>query len=127
MNKVFISVFRNAEFEARGCDCSANGLSHRVNSGWLFWNCSSEEAIQNCNDNGIDPNLQFIIHERTLWGEDHSFAEPLVKPVGLQMFGGNFLYTSNCNCFKFGKETTCRPIPIHDRFESQEEYNALSI
>lgn len=123
MNITSISIYRSAGT----CDCTNNGLSSKVNSAWLFWNCSADEAIEYCKDNMINPNFQFIIHNRDLWGEDHSFAEPLIKPKGLQMFGGNFLYTSNGNCFKFRGETCGRPIPIHDRFESQEMYNALSI
>lgn len=132
MNKVLVSIFRDANIG----DCTNNGLSSRVSNGLLFWNCSREEAIAWCKENGEDPNVHFIINKRILWGEDHSFAEPLVKPAGLQMFGGNFIYTSNGNFYHFDKfvpgigampEKTNRPIPIHDRFESQEMYNALSI
>lgn len=110
-----------------GCDCTGNGLSSKVNSAYLFWNCTSEEAIEYCKDNLINPKYQFIIHKRELWNEDHSFAEPLIKPSGIQMFGGNFLYTSDDNFYKFGNEKTGRPIPIHDRFETQEEYDFYSV
>ena len=132
MDKTLVSIFRDASIG----DCTNNGLSSRVTSGLLFWNCSREEAIKWCNENDINPNLQFIINKRILWGEDHSFAEPLIKPDGLQMFGGNFIYTSNGYFYRFDKvdphvgkikEMTNRPIPIHDRFESQKMYDAMSI
>lgn len=131
MNKTRISIFRNVDLG----DCTNNGLSSRVTRAWLFWDCSHEDAVNWCNTNNENPNLQFIINKRELWGEDHSFAEPLIKPDGIQVFGGNFLYTSNGNFYHFDKmvpgvgkmkEKTNRPIPIHDRFETQEEYEALT-
>ena len=105
-------------------DCTGNGLSSNVDSGYLFWDCSHEEAIDYCNNNNIDPTKQFIIKNRELWGEDHSYAEPLDmkfwnKHHGCQQFGGNFVYTSNGNCFKYRGERVTRPISVHDRFEVQ--------
>ena len=66
----------------------------------------------------INPKYQFFLVNRTLWEEDHSYAEPLVKPEGMnQMFGGNFVYTSGDNFYKLGGLKTGSPIPVHDRFE----------
>ena len=64
--------------------------------GTLFWNCSCEEAIQWCNENDENPTSCFIMKERILWGEDHSYAEPLdiefwKKLNSVQQFGGNFI------------------------------------
>jgi hypothetical protein len=120
MNKTLVNVFRAVDF----ADCTANGLSSKVASGYLFWNCSREEAIEWCNKSGVNPRFQFIIKERELWDEDHSYAEPLDinywnKRNGCQQFGGNFIYTSNSNCFKYRRETVNRPIKVHDRFEVQ--------
>lgn len=49
-------------------------------------------------------------------------AVPVVKPKGMigPMFGGNFIYSSDS---RFPMKY---PVPIHDRFETQEVYNALS-
>ena len=109
-------------------DCSNHGLSSRVPSAYLFWDCTEDEAIAYCEQHNINPNLQFIIVPRTLWGEDHSYAEPLVKPEGsfAQTNGGNFLYTSG-TAFKFRGETTGRPIPIHDRFDDWDTFNSMCI
>ena len=102
-------------------DCTGNGLSSNVDSGYLFWDCSHEEAIDYCNNNNIDPTKQFIIKNRELWGEDHSYAEPLDIDYwgkgGNQMFGGNFIYTSDNNFYKYKGEKIGRPIKVHDRFE----------
>lgn len=125
MNKTLVNVFRTTNLG----DCTGNGLSSKVDSGYLFWNCSREEAIEYCKEKNIDPTKQFIIKERELWGEDHSYAEPLdlefwKRPNSVQQFGGNFIYTSNSNCFKYRGETVTRPIKVHDRFEVQyNDYN----
>lgn len=110
-NDIF-SVLRNATGDYTG-----NGLSNRVNKALTFFYCTRDEAIQYCKDNLINPEKCFYIVKRTLWREDHSYAEPLIKQTGLQMFGGNFLYTSNDSSFKFKGEKCTRPIAIHDRYE----------
>lgn len=108
-------------------DCSNNGLSNRIDSAQLFWECSREEALEYCTKKGINPEEQFILVERTLWEENHSYAEPLVKPEGMhQCFGGNFLYTSSSNGCNISGTRCNTPIPIHDRFETWEEYEHLS-
>lgn len=120
MNKTLVNVFRTANIG----DCTGNGLSANVDCGLLFWNCTREEAIEWCNNNNTDPTKQFIIKKRDLFGADHSYAEPLDiefwnKHQGCQQFGGNFIYTSNGNCFKYHGEMVNRPIKVHDRFEVQ--------
>lgn len=122
MSKSLYSVLRRAEG-----DCTGNGLSSKVTNGWMFYNCTREEAIQYCKDNQINPDKCFFLAKRMLWGKDHSYAEPLVKQQGNQMFGGNFLYTSNDGSFKFEGENFACPIPVHDRFETQYENDGLSI
>ena len=54
--------------------CTIDGLSSKVDSGYLFWDYSHEEAIEYCKEKNIDPTKQFIIKNRELWGEDHSYA-----------------------------------------------------
>ena len=123
MKHCLYSVLRDAD----GSDYSNHGLSSRVTSTYLFWDCTNAEAIAFCEEHNINPNNQFILVDRTLWGEDHSYAEPLVKPDGMaQTSGGNFLYTSNGNGFKFRGEKVGRPIPVHDRFEDWDTFNYMS-
>ena len=56
-------VYRSADRQ----DCTNNGLSSRVSSAYLFWDCTRAEAMQYCAEHNI-PNLeQFIIVPRTLW------------------------------------------------------------
>ena len=122
MKVLYVTVFRAAGYP----DCTNNGLSARVNSAELFWECTHDEAIEWCKEHQKDPEKQFILVDRKLWGEDHSYAEPLIKPTGkMQVFGGNFLYTSDSRMYKTSGVAKL-PIPVHDRFETWEEFDALS-
>ncbi len=123
MEKLTVFVYRD---NLR--DCTGNGVSSRHDTMTLFMYCKKEEALKHCEDNGIEVDSCLYLNMRQLWGEDHVFAEPLVKPcnkVG-PMFGGNFVYTSDSRLYKFGG-TYHLPIPIHDRFETQQEYDGLSV
>lgn len=123
MNILNVTVFRPAGFP----DCTGNGLSSKVNSGFLFMNCTAIDAIMWCKERGKDPSKQFILVKRELWGEDHAYAEPLIKPNNrAQVFGGNFLYTSDYRMYKTGG-TYKVPVPIHDRFETWEEFEAMTV
>ena len=107
------SILRNADLG----DCTGGGLSAAVTSCELFWDCTRDEALHYCADHNMNPRVHMYLHKRELWGEDHSFAEPLVKPENAnQVFGGNYM-VSDSGGYKFGNETTVHPIPIHDRFE----------
>ena len=68
------------------------------------------------------------LNKRVLWGEKHYYIEPVVHPKGkLGPFaGGNYATTSNATWSDILGERTSRPLPIHDRFETQEEYDLLS-
>lgn len=108
------SILRNADLG----DCTNHGLSSYVNSCEMFWDCTRKEAIDYCLENNMNPELHMYLHSRELWGEDHSYAEPLIKPEGKnQVFGGNYMVSDSAG-YKFGKEMTTRPVPIHDRFEN---------
>ena len=112
MNKVSVSIYRAADMR----DCTGGGLTSRVKSAWLFSDATSEEIIEFCKENGINPEDQLMLNKRMLWGKPHYFAEPVMQPVGNRMFGGNFVYTSDAT---FEEITgSYRPVPVHDRFEA---------
>lgn len=119
IKRVLVNVYRNGLG-----DCTNNGLTSRVSSSWLFVDCSREEALQLCEKEYINPYEQMILVRRTLWGRNADYAEPLMKKAGHQMFGGNFIYTSDS---RFSEWTGSRaPIAVHDRFETREEYDFYS-
>ena len=124
MIKLIVSVLCDKDLG----DCTNHGVTSRHNKMTLFMECTKDEAIKYCQEKGIDLDSALYLNMRKLWGEDHPFAEPMVRPndkIG-PMFGGNFVYTSDSRQYKFGGIYHL-PIPVHDRFETQAEYNALSI
>lgn len=124
MNKTLVWVYRDALR-----DCTNGGVTSRHDEMTFFWNCSREEAKAYCDEKGIDKDSCLILIKRNLWGEDHSYAEPLIKPknkIG-GMFGGNFIFTSDDNFYKLHGLTSGSPISVHDRFETQKEYDSLSV
>ena len=109
-----ISVLRNV---ALG-DCSNNGISARF---------SRLEMIEEKDVNTYDGNLsQAVVKiDRILWGEKKPVLVPFevyseykndTLPIS---FGGNFGWSSDS---RFGGT----PIPIHDRLDTWEAYDALS-
>lgn len=115
-NYLTVFVYRNNLADGTG-----GGLTSRVNTPTLFFNCTREKALEHCRNNGIDPEKQLFLIRRQLWGEDHYFAEPLVKPSDAsqcnQQFGGNYIMTSD-DRFPHQNGLICAyPIPVHDRYE----------
>ena len=113
-----------------GYDCTNNGLSSRRNYVYVFDDCTLDEAVARCKEDDIDIG-------DCLWA-DHSpsCSREYLKLVPLErkregyvgpMFGGNFAWTWDRAFPHYSamKETRL-PIPIHDRYETPEEYDLLS-
>lgn len=108
-------------------DCTNNGITYRNDMLKLLWGGTRQDAIQYATDKGLDLSKCLYMVERELWGEDHSFATPLIEPNGMcRVFGGNYV-EGDGNCYRFRGEMCGRPIPVHDRYETQEDFDALSI
>lgn len=123
MEKLLVNVYRSSTH-----DCTNGGITSRHNLLILFWDCTRDEAKKHCEKNRINTGECLFLVKRELWGEDHSFAEPLIPPKNkIRMMGGNFVYTCDSRLYKLNGLTCATPIPVHDRFESQREYDALSI
>ena len=116
INYLLTFVYRNSLGDATG-----GGITSRVTAPTLFYNCTREAAIEYCKGKGINPGDQLFLVKRQLWGEDHYYAEPLVKPANAgqcnQMFGGNYIMTSDGRFPHQNGLKTAYPIPVHDRFE----------
>ena len=101
-------------------DCTNGGISSIRHT--LYLEC--DQGFHEVEDD--DPRLIRIV-ERTLgWRDTPYLHVEQVSPsvttlhkVG-PMFGGNFVYTSDS---RFPSDY---PIPVHDRFETQEQYDQLS-
>lgn len=124
MRKTLVFVYR----DSLG-DCTNNGATSRHSQMTFFWECSKEQALSYCKEYNINPDSALVLIKRELWGEDHSYAAPLIWPSDKlgPMFGGNFIYTSDDNFYKMCGLKTASPISVHDRFETQAQYDALSV
>ena len=124
MKQLRVSVYRTADLG----DGTNGGVTSRHDRMTLFYGCRREEALQHCKNNGIDPDGCLVLVERTLWGEQHNYAAPLVHQSGKcgPMFGGNFVYTSDRRIAEaMGTRCSC-PVQVHDRYETTEEYASYS-
>ena len=114
---ISLRIFKNRN------DCSNGGLSHKYN-----------ECFIECNDGWIDeskvPEDAIVKLEKGCFGSIHLVP---VKPVSSNcvgyMFGGCYISSSDGRWSKmveeFGYPSHCA-IALHDRTETQEEYDILS-
>lgn len=125
MKQIRVSVYRDAD----GHDCTNGGVTSRHISMTLFYQCKREEALDYCQQNGIDTDGCLWLEKRVLFGEQHDYARPLLHESGKcgPMFGGNFVYTSDSRLADALGTTCSAPVPVHDRYEAQEENYSLSI
>ena len=119
MAKLSVSVYRwNLG------DCTADGVTSKVDSIMLFDN--QKEALEYEKETG--KRALYLENRKLSWHkEPYKTAYPASglhrNSVGWMM-GGNFVYCSHSGFSEiFG---TSYPIPVHDRQESQEVYDALS-
>ena len=97
-------------------DCTNGGISSHYDTLLLLCDDGHREV-----DLDNPPENLVKIVERQLWGETHLHIEPYAQPEHIGwMYGGNIAYTSDSR-FK-----SRYPLRIHDRQETQEQYDMLS-
>jgi len=112
------NVYRAVDFP----DCTADGITGKVKCILLV--DDSIRAPFKVAENEI--YLVLVRRQFPLSGKgEYIHAEPRMNGKNINgldygMFGGNFIYTSD------SRFPSNYPIPVHDRFENQETYNALS-
>ena len=125
MKIAFVSVLAH-----RDGDWSNHGVTSRFNDMYLYSDCTIEEARTEASLRGRDLDKCLYFVKEMCCGEWNYFAIPLVGPKGKvgPMFGGNFVYTSNGNGEFPRMEGINRNVPlrVHDRYETPEEYEALT-
>ncbi len=122
-------VYKHAPWVNEGYDPTNGGISNRLDEIEVFSAESTKEEIQAwCEKAGKRIEDVCRLNKRMLWGEKHYTIEPVVKPRGVcgPMFGGNYACTSDSTWAEMLGERVGRPLPIHDRFETQEMYDTLS-
>lgn len=99
-------------------DCTNNGVSSKFDKLLLI----HEEGFITIDENDIPENLVKVV-TRKLYDGEYKHIEPYKKASGVgYMHGGNYASSSDSRFSKISKY----PLAIHDRTESQEEYDRLS-
>lgn len=112
MKAIRVYVYRNNLFNG----CSNGGISERFDDLLLI----TEDGFIDIDENNLPENLVKMV-ERKLFGSVYKHIEPYraAENVGW-MSGGAVAYTSDAR-FK-----SQYPLCIHDRQETQEQYDKLS-
>ena len=112
-----IYVYRQAD----GSDCTNNGISSRY-----------DRLLCVCNDGFIDvdesdpPENLVKVVRRELFGRVIYHLEPVTRPTGVGwMAGGNYASSSDSRFSELVGEMY-GAVSIHDRQETQEQYELLS-
>lgn len=99
-------------------NCSNHGISERFN-----------EILLICEDGNVEVDLDnppenlCRLVRRNLWGEEHDYVEPYAEPYGVGwMSGGSIVYSCDA---RFGRMSN-HPLCLHDRTETQEQYDMMS-
>lgn len=114
MKALPVYVFSNKSFG----DSSNNGVSARFDKLLLI----HEEGFINIDENDLPENLVKIV-SRNIQGNLYKHIEPFKKATKVgYMFGGCYASTSDSRFSKISHY----PLAIHDREETQNEYDSLS-
>jgi hypothetical protein len=114
MKALPIYVYNNQTFKG----CSLNGISEKFDR--LLLIC--DEGFIEIDENNIPENLVKVV-TRKLYDGEYKHIEPYKKASGVgYMSGGSYASTSDSRFSKISKY----PLAIHDRDESQEDYDRFS-
>lgn len=114
MKALSISVYKDGS----GYDCTNGGISSKHKKLLLV----SDNGNIEIDENNLPENLVKIV-KRTLFGNTYLHIEPVARPTGAGwMAGGNIAYTFDSRF----RRLSLYPLSIHDRQETQEQYEKLS-
>ena len=105
-------------FKSKHGDCSNHGISERFREIFLLCDDGNEEI-----DMDTPPENLCKVVTRNLWGNEYKHVEPVTRPTGVGwMSGGCVVYSCDSRFRDFSQY----PLVLHDRQETQEEYNTYS-
>ena len=114
MKALPIYVYSNKTYEG----CSNNGISEKYDR--LLLVC--EEGFIDIDENNLPENLVKVVTRNLSHGE-YKHIEPYKKAYGVgYMAGGSYASSSDGRFSRISKY----PLSIHDRQETQEQYDRLS-
>ena len=98
-------------------DCTNGGITSRYDT--LLLIC--DDGFIDIDENDIPENTVRLV-ERFICGRIYKHLEPIARPVHLGwMDGGNIAYSSDSRFHDMSDYPLC----VHDRQETQEQYDAL--
>ena len=107
MKGIMVSILEDKQIG----NCSNNGISSKYSSVLLI-------GLEIPGNTEIRDNVPTVILQKR---NEYITCRPCTPPYGVgYMFGGCFVYSSDS---RFPSQY---PIPLHDRQETQEQYNMLS-
>ena len=113
MKALPVGIYKN-----RNSDCSNGGISSKFNEILLI----CPEGFIDVDENNPPENLCKVV-TRDLGFEVYTHVEPVAKPKGVGwMAGGCLVYTCDSRFSRMSRY----PLSLHDRTESQAEYDMLS-
>lgn len=114
MKALPVYVYKNDSFKG----CSNKGISEKFDTLLLI----HEEGFIDVDENNPPENLVKIV-TRNILGSEYKHIEPYKKATMIgYMDGGSYASTSDSRFSRISKY----PLAIHDRQETQEEYDTLS-
>ena len=114
MKALPIYVYSNQTFKG----CSNNGISEKYDR--LLLIC--EEGFIDIDEDNIPENVVKVVI-RNIQGKEYKHIEPYKKATGIgYMSGGSYASTSDSRFSRISQY----PLAIHDRQETQEQYDMLS-
>lgn len=113
MRALPISIFKDSKIG----DCSNNGISSRYTEVLLI----CDEGFINIDENNPPENLVKLV-TRNLFGREHKHIEPVARPTGVGwMSGGSLVYSCDSRFRRMSEYPLC----LHDRQETQEQYDSM--
>ena len=108
-------------YKHRGEDFSNGGISSKYNEILIL----CEDGFVDVDTDNPPENLCEIV-KRELWGEEHWYVKPVaeVKSGNVGYMSGGCVVNS-CDS-RWSRLSKSRALPLHDRQETQEQYNVLS-
>ena len=107
---LIVSIYKN------DYDGTLNGVTSKARDALLVGEGVAQVFEE---DESRRPTLKLV--KRNIGGKEYLHAEPVYpKKQGITMSGGNFVYTHD------SRFPNRYPISVHDRIETQEEYNHYS-
>lgn len=105
-------------FKSKHGDCSNHGISERFREVLVLCDDGNEEI-----DMEAPPENLCKVVTRNLFGREYKHIEPVARPTGVGwMSGGCVVYT----CDSRFSALTEYPLVLHDRQETQKEYDSYS-